>query len=80
LPKNIRCFALAGVLGQAPGSAKGRLLGDGLVPQASALGRHAKPAHSLAFAPDRLACLQGIGHLDLLSRPEAAAQLLRWLR
>ena len=80
LPAEMRCHAIAAQLGDTAKALKGRVLGDGLVPMASALGRHARPARTLAFAPERQAVLQGMNHLGLLSRPEVAAQLLRWLR
>lgn len=90
-PTGPRCWAMAGTLDAAadgPAStakkravskALGKALGDGLVPLASALGRHADAAQALAFAPQRQAVLQGTGHLDLLSSPAAAAQLQAWL-
>jgi len=56
-----------------------RVLGDGLVPLDSALGRHAEPRHTLAFAPERQWIGHRIGHLELLSHPEVYAQLRRWL-
>ena len=80
LPAHPRCYALAAQLGQTASTLKGRVLGDGLVPVASALGQHAQAARELAFAADRQAVLQGVSHLGLLSRPEVAEQLLRWLR
>ena len=80
LPAHPRCYALAAQLGQTASALKGRVLGDGLVPVASALGQHAQAARVLAFTADRQAVLQGVSHLGLLSRPEVAEQLLRWLR
>ncbi len=79
LPEGVRCHAVAATTGTRPGDVKDRLLGDGLVPLASALGRHAQPAHTLAFAPDRQWTGHGMNHLDLLSHPEVYAQLHRWL-
>ena len=79
LPAHIKRYAIAAQLGDTAEMLKGRLLGDGLVPVASALGRHARPARTLAFAPERQAVLQGMNHLDLLNRPEVAAKLLGWL-
>ncbi len=80
LPAQLRCYAVAAQLGNTAAALKGRVLGDGLVPVASALGHHAQASRRLAFAADRQAVLQGVSHLGLLSRPEAAAQLQRWLR
>jgi pimeloyl-ACP methyl ester carboxylesterase len=79
LPAGVRCFALAATTGAHPGDGKDRLLGDGLVPLASALGRHADPSRTLAFAPERQWVGLRMGHLDLLGRPEVYVQLRRWL-
>ena len=80
LPAHIKSYAVAAQVGDAAGGLKGRVLGDGLVPVASALGRHTRPARTLAFAPEHQAVLQGMHHLELLNRKEAAEQLLIWLR
>lgn len=80
LPAQPRCHAVAASLGPQVGDAKGRLLGDGLVPLASALGRHRQRSRSLAFEADRQVQLQGLGHMDLLSSPAVSEVLLRWLR
>jgi len=79
LPSATRCFAIAGDLGPEEGSLKGKLLGDGLVPVASALGKHADPERRLAFATDAQAVVHETGHLDLLSSAEVLALLRRWL-
>jgi pimeloyl-ACP methyl ester carboxylesterase len=82
LPSDVRCFAVAASIGQehqGAGALKERLIGDGLVPLDSALGRHRDPARTLAFAPERQWVGYGIGHLGLLSRPEVCAQMVRWL-
>ena len=79
LPAHVRCYALAATLGETANAAAGRLLGDGLVPLASALGRHKHLARTLAFEAAHLAVLPGLNHMQLLSRPEVAQQLVRWL-
>ena len=79
LPDQVRCFAVAGSLGADEGNLKQRLLGDGLVPLDSALGRHADPELALNFPLDHQWVGQGINHLELLSRPEVMAQLRLWL-
>ncbi len=78
LPDGIECFAAAGSVGE-PGSLKDRLLGDGLVPLDSALGRHADAARTLRFADDHQWIGPGVGHLQLLSDPDLAARLRAWL-
>ena len=54
LPEGVACFAVAGTTSKMPHTSKvqparGVLMGDGLVPVASALGTHADPALALAF-------------------------------
>ncbi|MDH5538400.1 MAG: GPI inositol-deacylase [Rhizobacter sp.] len=80
LPAGVRCHAIASSLGRKMGDLKELVLGDGLVPLDSALGRHRDAARCLAFAPERQWVGQGIGHLDLLKDVGVAAQLQRWLR
>jgi hypothetical protein len=79
LPPGLRCFAVAGSLGPEAGGLKNRLLGDGLVPLDSALGRHADPTRCLSFPPERQWVAQGVNHLDLLSSAAVYTQLRRWL-
>jgi pimeloyl-ACP methyl ester carboxylesterase len=79
LPGGVRCFALAGRLGDGAGDMKDQLLGDGLVPLDSALGRHRDPARTLNFPPERQWVAQGVNHLALLSDAGVAEQLQRWL-
>jgi len=80
LPAGVVCAAVAGVLGGQGGTVKGRLLGDGLVPVASALGQHRSADHSLAFDADRRFTVADTNHLALLSSPAVYAQLRHWLR
>jgi pimeloyl-ACP methyl ester carboxylesterase len=79
LPETPRCFAIAANLGPAAGSLKGKVLGDGLVPVASALGKHHEPNRRLNFAADRQAVVHDTGHLDLLSNAEVFGLLRQWL-
>jgi hypothetical protein len=79
LPEGVRCYAIAATTGKRSGDLGDRLLGDGLVPVASALGRHADPRRGLLFPEARQWIGYGMNHLDLLSRPEVYAQLGRWL-
>lgn len=79
LPQGVCCYAAAGRIGRQGSDLKDRLLGDGLVPLDSALGRHRDPARTLAFDASRQWVGEGINHLELLSRAEVYAQLRRWL-
>lgn len=79
LPENVQCFAIAATTGKQTGDLKDRLIGDGLVPLASALGRHTKRSRNLAFPESRQWIACETGHLDLLDRPEVYARLKGWL-
>lgn len=79
LPTGTRCSTVAGRLGADSGNLKGRLLGDGLVPLASALGHHRTARHTLTFDADRQWIAQDTSHLSLLSSRTVYAQLERWL-
>jgi pimeloyl-ACP methyl ester carboxylesterase len=79
LPDGVRCFAAAACLGAQGDDVKSRLLGDGLVPLASALGRHADPLRTLGFAEDRQWVGYGMNHIDLLGRVEVFEKLKQWL-
>ena len=83
LPDGVACYTVAGVLGPAGGGGadvRQRLLGDGLVPLASALGRHRQARRTLDFGPDRQWVGQGLGHLDLMGHADVLARLRAWLR
>jgi hypothetical protein len=80
LPAGVAAYAIAASLGQRAGDGRDRVLGDGLVPVASALGRHARRMHRLAIPPARTRVLYGRGHLDLLSDAAVIEQVDAWLR
>ena len=79
LPANVQCCTIAASIAKKSGDLAERLLGDGLVPLASALGRHENASRQLAFAKDRQWIGYGMNHLDLLDRKEVYAQIRRWL-
>ncbi len=79
LPAGIDCFAIAATLGVRARPVQDQLLGDGLVPLDSALGRHPHAAKSLAFAPERQWIARNTTHLDLMGRAEVYARLREWL-
>jgi pimeloyl-ACP methyl ester carboxylesterase len=78
LPDGVQCYAMAAAAREA-GSLKSRLLGDGLVPVNSALGRHEEAGKTLPFPESRQWIASGITHFDLLSRPEAYEKIREWL-
>ncbi len=79
LPEGVACYAIAATTGNAEGDLGDRLIGDGIVPVASALGRHRDPRLALAFDPSRQWVAHGTDHLGLLSRPEVYDRIRRWL-
>lgn len=79
LPHGVECFAAAATLAERAQALGDALVGDGLVPVASALGRHRDPAKALPIPKSHQWIGHGIGHLELLNRPEVYAQLRAWL-
>lgn len=79
LPRGVRCYAVAGCTGRRLGDIRERMLGDGLVPLDTALGRHPDPTRSLRFPQAHTWVAFGIHHLDLLSRVEVYQRIRTWL-
>jgi pimeloyl-ACP methyl ester carboxylesterase len=79
LPAGVDCYAIAAVTGENPDALGNRLLGDGLVPVDSALGRHRNPRRTLAFPADHQWIGRGMKHLDLQTRPEVYERIRGWL-
>ena len=79
LPQDVRCYAIAATVGTRRDGLAARLLGDGLVPLDSALGRHPQRARRLAFPRARQWVAEGVGHFDLLGDAAVAQRLQRWL-
>lgn len=75
LPADLRCLAVAAQLARSSQRPGARLLGDGLVPVDSALGRSA-----LGRAADLEHVVPATGHLQLLRSQSVRGELLRWLR
>jgi hypothetical protein len=93
LPQGVACYAVASTLGQKGVGARASTpplassaralgeawLGDGLVPLASALGRHAKASRELHLPSSHVWIGRGINHLDLLGSAAVYRRLRRWL-
>jgi hypothetical protein len=78
LPDGVDSYAMAATTGKEPGDIRDRLVGDGLVPVSSALGRHEDPRRSLSFPKQRQWIGYGMNHMDLLGRTEVSDQIVRW--
>jgi pimeloyl-ACP methyl ester carboxylesterase len=76
LPAGVACYAIAGTTSRE--GAK-NYFGDGMVPVDSAFGRHARADLNLAFPEAHRWIAPGIGHMDLLGRPEVYEKLRSWL-
>lgn len=76
LPEGVACYAIAGTTTNAMAE---KLLGDGLVPVDSALGRHGRAGLTLGFPEENQWIAAGTAHLDLLNRPEVYEKLRAWL-
>jgi hypothetical protein len=79
LPPGVPCHAIAATLGMRVGDMRDRLLGDGLVPVDSALGRHGDPARRLDIPASHCWVLHRSHHLDLLGSARVYRRLRAWL-
>ena len=80
LPSGVKCYAAAAVRAAKRGLLSERLIGDGLVPLDSALGRHRDSKRMLAIPRDRQWVGYGMGHRELLNHPEVYRQISTWLQ
>jgi pimeloyl-ACP methyl ester carboxylesterase len=79
LPSGVAVHLLAATTADGPKGLRHAVVGDGLVTLASAWGEHRDPALALVVPASHKALITGANHWDLLSRPEAADALRRWL-
>jgi pimeloyl-ACP methyl ester carboxylesterase len=79
LPEGVACYAVAATTATQRSALVDRLLGDGLVPLHSALGEHADPQRTLAFAKPSQFIAYRTSHLALLSSPAVTRQMVTWL-
>jgi hypothetical protein len=78
LPGRVRCYAIAASRQKGNGVLR-RNQGDGLVPVASALGRHPQPGMGLRIPAARRWVARGTGHFGLLCRAEVYGRMRAWL-
>lgn len=79
LPANVDCYAIAASRGEHHNRLADRVVGDGLVPLDSALGRHPDRSRALRIPKAHRWVGYRMGHLELLHRPEVYSQLHDWL-
>jgi pimeloyl-ACP methyl ester carboxylesterase len=80
LPSGVKCYAAAAVRAAKRGLLSERLVGDGLVPLDSALGRHRDATRTLAIPKHRQWVGYNMGHRELLNHPDVYARLHAWLQ
>lgn len=79
LPEGVQCCVVAATTAGRATGLHSRVVGDGLVPLASALGEHRNPALALHVPRSRRLVVTQANHWDLLNRADIADQLKRWL-
>ena len=80
LPAGVRCYAIAAALGKKSTSLAGQILGDGLVPVESALGRHKDPKRDLAMLKSRQWIGYEMNHMDLLDDKRVYRRIRKWMQ
>jgi pimeloyl-ACP methyl ester carboxylesterase len=79
LPEGVRCYFVAATTAEMAKSLRSAVIGDGLVPLASALGKHRAPALALKVPKSHRLVVTSANHWDLLSRDDVYSQLRKWL-
>jgi pimeloyl-ACP methyl ester carboxylesterase len=79
LPEGVTCYAIGASLAKKKSRLSERLLGDGLVPLASALGNDKDSKRSLHIPKEQQWIGYGMNHLDLLDRKEVYERIRSWL-
>lgn len=79
LPEGVICYTVAATVAKPRSLLAERLVGDGLVPLHSALGRHDDAGRTLHFPKNRQAVVYHLNHMELLSSPVVRELLIDWL-
>jgi len=79
LPTDVECYVIAATLAKKRNRIAERLIGDGLVPLDSALGRHKVASRTLAFPEHRQWVSFETRHIELLGHLGVYKQLRKWL-
>ena len=79
LPPNVKCYAIAAMIAKEPSEVWGQLVGDGLVPVKSALGKHRDKNRVLHLPAEHQRVFYGMSHLGLLDSTAVCDQLQAWM-
>jgi hypothetical protein len=80
LPQGVAAYLVAATTAERAGGLHGKVIGDGLVPLASALGEHRDPALALTVPEAHRRIVTSANHWDLLDRQDVYEQLRGWLQ
>ena len=80
LPEGVQCYAIAAATSKESNKLRDDLVGDGLVPINSALGRHKRAELNLLFPETHQWIGRNMNHLDLLDHPEVYETIIKWLK
>ena len=80
LPPDVACYMMAATLAKKATRIHERLIGDGLVPVDSALGRNRDPSRTLDVPENHQWLAYDTGHIELLGKTEVYDQLREWLQ
>ena len=80
LPNGIQCYTIAATTSKKLSTLGDQLIGDGLVPLNSALGRHKNADLNLLFPETHQWIARDMNHMDLLNQPEVYETIKRWLQ
>lgn len=80
LPEGVACFTIAATIADKPSRLGDDIIGDGLVPLYSALGRHENSKFSLKFPAGHQWIGRNLKHLDLLNHPDVYNRIKEWLK
>jgi pimeloyl-ACP methyl ester carboxylesterase len=78
-PAGVQCYLVAATKAEKATGLHNAIIGDGLVPLASALGEHRDPALALSVPASHRLMVTQANHWDLLSRADVYAKLRDWL-
>ncbi len=78
LPRHVQCYTVAATIGDVPSPRRDRLVGDGLVSVASALGDHPDSRRRLSFPRSRQWTAMRTSHLGLLSSSKVYERISEW--
>ena len=79
LPNSVECYVMAGTLAKKHSRIHERLIGDGLVPVDSALGKSRDPVRTFEIPESHQWLGFETGHMELLGCPLVYTQLRDWL-